>query len=64
MTINYTEADFEDEVKELTDGRGVALVLECVGGPVLEKSVRCVASYGRAGQLRQRQWADGEPGRR
>jgi NADPH2:quinone reductase len=25
----------------------VALVLECVGGPVLEKSVRCVASYGR-----------------
>ena len=23
------------------------LVLECVGGPVLEKSVRCVASYGR-----------------
>ena len=31
----------------MTDGRGVALVLECVGGPVLEKSVRCVASYGR-----------------
>ena len=47
ITINYTEVDFEDEVKSLTDGRGVALVLECVGGPVLEKSVRCVASYGR-----------------
>ena len=47
VTINYTEADFEDEVRDLTDGRGVALVLECVGGPVLEKSVRCVASYGR-----------------
>ena len=47
VTINYTEVDFEDEVKSLTDGRGVALVLECVGGPVLEKSVRCVASYGR-----------------
>jgi NADPH2:quinone reductase len=25
----------------------VELVLECVGGPVLEKSVRCVAPYGR-----------------
>ena len=47
ITINYTEVDFEDEIKSRTDGRGVALVLECVGGPVLEKSVRCVASYGR-----------------
>jgi NADPH2:quinone reductase len=47
VTINYTEADFEEEIKSLTDGRGVPLVLECVGGPVLEKSVRCVASYGK-----------------
>ncbi|MCY4416646.1 MAG: NAD(P)H-quinone oxidoreductase [Chloroflexi bacterium] len=47
ITINYTEVDFEEEVKSISDGRGVALVLECVGGPVLEKSVRCVASYGR-----------------
>ena len=47
IAINYTETDFEDEVRSLTDGRGVALVLECVGGPVLEKSVRCVAPYGR-----------------
>ena len=47
IAINYTETDFEDEVQSLTDGRGVALVLECVGGAVLEKSVRCVAPYGR-----------------
>lgn len=47
IAINYTESDFEDEVQSLTDGRGVALVLECVGGAVLEKSVRCVAPYGR-----------------
>ena len=47
VAINYTEVDFEDEVQSLTGGRGVALALECVGGPVLEKSVRCVASYGR-----------------
>ena len=45
--INYTETDFEDAVLSLTDGRGVALALECVGGPVLGKSVRCVAPYGR-----------------
>jgi NADPH:quinone reductase len=47
VTINYTTQDFEEEVQKLTDGRGVELVLECVGGPVLEKSLRCVASYGR-----------------
>jgi NADPH2:quinone reductase len=46
-TINYTSEDFETRVNELTDGNGVELVLECVGGPVLEKSVRCVASYGK-----------------
>ena len=47
VTINYTETDFEEAIKEETGGAGVELVLECVGGPVLEKSVRCVASYGR-----------------
>ena len=47
VTINYTTQDFEEAVKEETGGHGVELVLECVGGPVLEKSVRCIASYGR-----------------
>ena len=47
VTINYTTHDFEAEVLEQSGGQGVELVLECVGGPVLEKSVRCVAPYGR-----------------
>ena len=47
VTINYVSHDFEAEVLEKTGGQGVELVLECVGGPVLEKSLRCVASYGR-----------------
>ncbi|MBM3941986.1 MAG: NAD(P)H-quinone oxidoreductase [SAR202 cluster bacterium] len=47
VTINYTAQDFEAAVQKETEGKGVELVLECVGGPVLEKSVRCVASYGR-----------------
>ena len=46
-TINYTTEDFESRINELTDGKGVELVLVCVVGAVLEKSVRCVASYGR-----------------
>ena len=47
VTINYTTHDFEEIVGQESGGLGVELVLECVGGPVLEKSVRCVASYGR-----------------
>ena len=47
VTINYTTNDFEAEIQDQTSGQGVELVLECVGGPVLEKSLRCVASYGR-----------------
>ncbi|HEU0020156.1 MAG TPA: NAD(P)H-quinone oxidoreductase [Dehalococcoidia bacterium] len=46
-SINYIIEDFPIKVQELTDGKGVDLVLECVGGAVLEKSVKCVASYGR-----------------
>ena len=51
--INYTEQDFEEVINEQTGGNGVELILECVGGPVLEKSLRCVASYGRDAHLRQ-----------
>ncbi len=56
VTINYTETDFEAAVNEETGGAGVELVLDAVGGPVLEKSVRCIAfdgrlvSYGNASQ--------------
>ena len=46
VTINYTETDFEEAVKDKTGG-GAELVLDAVGGPVLEKSVRCVAANGR-----------------
>ena len=46
-TINYIQQDFEEVIKEQTGGNGVELILECVGGPVLEKSLRCVAPYGR-----------------
>ena len=47
ITINYVTHDFEEEVMALTDGAGVEVILECVGGEVLEKSLRCLAQYGR-----------------
>ena len=46
-TINYATHDFEAEVRALTSGAGVDVVLECVGGEVLEKSLRCLAPFGR-----------------
>ncbi len=47
ITINYLTHDFEEEIKGLTDGGGVQVVLECVGGEVREKSLRTLAPHGR-----------------
>jgi NADPH2:quinone reductase len=45
--INYTAGDFVDEVKRLTDGRGVDVVVDSVGGQVLAGSLRSLAYRGR-----------------
>jgi len=45
--INYLEEDFEDLVKKLTDGQGVDVVQEMVGGDVFKKSVRVLKPLGR-----------------
>ena len=47
VIINYTKQDFLDEVKKQTDGKGVDLVLESVGGEVFEKSLQCLRPMGR-----------------
>jgi NADPH2:quinone reductase len=46
-TIDYTRLDFESEVSRLTNGRGVDVVLEMIGGEVYEKSLRVLAPGGR-----------------
>jgi NADPH2:quinone reductase len=45
--INYTEVDFEQVARELTDGKGPNLIVDSVGGKNLEKSLSCVAYRGR-----------------
>jgi NADPH2:quinone reductase len=45
--INYTSTDFVDEVRRLTDGRGVDLVVDSVGGHVLAGSLLSLAYRGR-----------------
>jgi NADPH:quinone reductase-like Zn-dependent oxidoreductase len=45
--IDYRTQDFEADVKRITGGRGVDVVLDAVGGESLAKSYRCLAPLGR-----------------
>lgn len=46
-TINYTEEDFAERVNEITDGEGVDLVLDGVGGDAFDGSFECLSHFGR-----------------
>jgi NADPH:quinone reductase len=45
--INYKKADFVAEVQRLTQGRGVDVVLDMVGGPYLDRNLEVLAVEGR-----------------
>ncbi len=45
--INYLETDLAAEVRRLTGGRGVDLVVESVGGATLQASLQCLVYRGR-----------------
>ena len=45
--INYRSDDFEERVRELTDKRGVDVVLDMVAGPYVMKNIRLLAPDGR-----------------
>lgn len=45
--INYTTKDFREEVRRVTGGRGVNVVLEMIGGEVYTKSLEVLAPGGR-----------------
>jgi NADPH:quinone reductase len=59
--INYTEQDFADEVRRLTDGRGADVIVESVGGQVLQDSLRCLAYRGRCVSVGDAGRASGQP---
>lgn len=46
-TINYVEEDLKDAIKTRTDGRGVDVVYDPVGGDMTEKALRGTAWRGR-----------------
>ena len=45
--IDYRTQDFVEEVVRLTDGRGVNVVLDIVGGDYIARDVKCLALDGR-----------------
>ncbi len=44
--INYTEADWTDEVLAATDGKGADLIIEMVGGEIGRQNFKCLATGG------------------
>jgi len=45
--INYKKQDYEQAVKDLTEGEGVDAVFEMLGGEHVAKSARCLRDFGR-----------------
>ena len=46
-TINYTDNSWVEQVKNATGGQGSDIILEMVGGEIAEKSLQCLAPFGR-----------------
>ncbi len=47
LAINYTEEDFLTAVQEATNGKGVDVILDPVGGSYLQRNVQALARFGR-----------------
>lgn len=47
MTLNYNEVDVKTTLKEMTNGKGVDVVYDPVGGQYSEPAFRAIARYGR-----------------
>lgn len=55
--IDYRQEDFATRVAELTNGRGVDIVLDIVGAPYFEQNLSCLAMDGRLVQVSTMQGA-------
>jgi NADPH2:quinone reductase len=49
--INYRTQDFVTEIRRITTGRGVDIVLDMVGGPYIEKNISLLTFEGRLAQI-------------
>ncbi|KAI93553.1 NAD(P)H-quinone oxidoreductase [Rhodomicrobium udaipurense JA643] len=49
--INYRTNNFAEEIKTLTCGKGVNVILDMVGGSYIQNDIRCAAEDGRIVQI-------------
>lgn len=47
VVVDYRTQDFADVVAKLTDGKGLPVIFDTVGGEVFERSIPCVAPCGQ-----------------
>jgi len=45
--VNYKQENFQEKVMEWTQGRGVDIILDCIGGSYSDKNLACLAVDGR-----------------
>ncbi len=55
--INYRTSDFAEEVKRVTSGKGVDVILDIVGGTYTPRNLECLAMDGRLVQVGLQQGA-------
>ena len=57
QAFNYKTQDFAEELKRITDGRGVDVILDMVGGSYTQKNISSLAMRGRLVQIAFQQGA-------
>jgi len=51
VVVDYTSQDFVETVKQASDGKGVDVILDVIGGEYLDRNVACIAVRGRIVQV-------------
>lgn len=51
VALNYRQQDFVDEIKRLTDGAGIDVILDMVGGDYIPRNLKILAMDGRLVQI-------------
>lgn len=60
LAINYREQDFVEEVKEYTQGKGVDIILDMIGGDYFARNLKCMAYDARLVQIALQNGVKGE----
>ena len=60
VAINYKDENFVERIESETDGKGVNLILDMVGGDYLPRNIKCLAPQGRLVQIALQRGAKGE----